>query len=77
MERSSDCLPISWKHSLLPRGPNRQLTKRAPSPETVRHAPEKAGRGLWAQPTDTPGTSERTAFRQHLAISREFSEVGR
>src|ERR1017187_10023085 len=37
------------------RGPNRQLTKRAPSPETVRHAPEKAGRGLWAKPTDTPG----------------------
>src|ERR1017187_6067574 len=32
-----------------------QLTKRAPSHETVRHAPGKAGRGLWAKLTDTPG----------------------
>jgi hypothetical protein len=27
--------------------------------------------------TSTPGESRENAFRQHLAISREFSEVGR
>jgi hypothetical protein len=59
------------------RRPNRQLTKRAPSPETVRHAPERPGEGFGRSRQTRPASSERTAFRRHLAISREFSEVGR
>ena len=54
-----------------------QLTKRASSPETLRHAPETAGRGGLGQADGHSREFRENRFSAVLAISREFSEVGR
>lgn len=58
-------------------GVNRQLTKRARSPETMRDAPEKAPEPGSGPADGHSGPFQENHFPAVLAMSREFSGAGR